>query len=195
MNEFVLFDVEYTTWEGCDKYGYDQEKGQFREVIEIGAVVVDPLEFEPLDTFLAYCKPIKNPKLSKYCIEKTGITQEKIDSADSYPDALARFGAWVEKRKLVFWGNDDISLFETCDLAHRGLPFDYGKFFSLKELLKKQGFPALAYQSSELPKLYGIIPVGKPHDSLSDTYNVLAVLQQMKERGEYPGLLSALVSA
>ncbi len=194
MKEFVLFDVEYTTWEECEKYGYDQEKGQYREVIEIGAVVVDPENFDAKDTFLAYCKPQKNPILSDYCIEKTGITQDKIDLAESYPDALARFGAWVDGRKLVFWGNDDISLFETCDLANRGLPFDYGKFYSLKELLKKQGFSGISYQSSELPKLYGIIPVGKAHDSLSDTYNVLAVLQQMKERGEYQGLLNALIA-
>lgn len=84
------------------------------EIIEFPAVLIDVREKRVKDTFRTVVKPTKNPKLSKYCSELTGsflnidvvrnscfkdvnftgINQDEVDQAPSFPEALNLFRKW-----------------------------------------------------------------------------------------------------
>ena len=67
----VIFDTEYTTWEGAMERNWSGP-GEYKEIVEIGAVLVETDNFSEVDTFSAYVKPVKNPKLSELFINLTG---------------------------------------------------------------------------------------------------------------------------
>ena len=70
------------------------------EIIEFPAVLVNTELQKIVDHFQAYCRPIINPTLSPFCKELTGIEQEQVDAADTFPKVLDDFEAWLKKNKL-----------------------------------------------------------------------------------------------
>lgn len=70
------------------------------EIIEFPAVLVSTELQQVVDHFQAYCRPVLNPTLSGFCMELTGITQEEVDAADTFPQVLREFEAWLTRHKL-----------------------------------------------------------------------------------------------
>lgn len=65
---FIIFDVEATCWEKkCQQ--------DIMETIEIGALKISDGP-EIVDRFDQFIKPIVNPRLSRFCVELTGIHQK-----------------------------------------------------------------------------------------------------------------------
>ncbi|WP_058302114.1 3'-5' exonuclease [Gorillibacterium timonense] len=99
---YIIYDLEMTV---CRK------KNQISEIIEIGAAKVTEQDGQLVvaDTFQAFVQPVKNPVLTKSTIEFTGITQENVRTADPFPEALAKFLAWIGTSDyyLCSWGPDD----------------------------------------------------------------------------------------
>lgn len=62
--------------------------------------MVDTEKLTITDCFQSYCRPVINPKLSEFCKELTGITQEQVDQADTFPLVLERFETWLKNHKL-----------------------------------------------------------------------------------------------
>lgn len=60
------------------------------------------------DPFHYYIRPVYNPKLTKFCTELTGITQEKVDKGIILEEALAEFDKWLAKHNIVNF------IFVTC---------------------------------------------------------------------------------
>lgn len=114
----VVIDVEATCW----------KKGVFskrKETIELGAVRFlrgrASAEWPEFQTFV---KPLKLPRLSSFCRELTGITQEDVDAAPLFPAALYRFLEWaqpLEHTVLASWSHYDIWQLE-LDLQLHELP-------------------------------------------------------------------------
>lgn len=67
------------------------------------------------DEFHTYIRPTERPKLSPFCTELTGITQETVDAGCSIKNALAKFQVWLvdtlQKHDLVLpkFNEDDIN--------------------------------------------------------------------------------------
>ncbi|XP_053406434.1 uncharacterized protein LOC123546709 [Mercenaria mercenaria] len=53
-----------------------------------------------VDKFHEYVKPVVNPQLTAFCTKLTGITQEKVDKADLFPEVLGRVETWLQDRQL-----------------------------------------------------------------------------------------------
>lgn len=70
------------------------------EIIEFPAVLVSTELQQVIDHFQAYCRPVLNSTLSGFCKELTGITQEDVDTADTFPQVAEDFEAWLTKHKL-----------------------------------------------------------------------------------------------
>src|SRR6185436_17519590 len=101
-----VFDTEYTSWEGAQARNWSGP-GEYREIVEIGAVLIDTKDFSEIDFIDLYLRPAKNPKLSDYFIELTGITQETVDTKGmNFRDALKRFAEWSKEYQFYSWGND-----------------------------------------------------------------------------------------
>ncbi len=83
---FVIFDTEYTSWEGCLQNGW---RGlQKREVVQIAALKVDD-DFNVVAEFNQLCQPKINLILSDYFVNLTGISnddvaQKGVDFASAY---------------------------------------------------------------------------------------------------------------
>jgi inhibitor of KinA sporulation pathway (predicted exonuclease) len=114
----VVLDVEATCW----KRGVFSRK---KETIEIGAVLLlldrDPSSWPEFQTFV---RPHRLPHLSSFCRELTGITQENVDTAPTFPEALRRFVEWsqpIARVVLATWSRYDLWQLD-LDLQAHGLP-------------------------------------------------------------------------
>jgi inhibitor of KinA sporulation pathway (predicted exonuclease) len=78
---FIIADLEYTSWECALESGWSAP-GQFREIVQIGAVRVDAGDgFAEMAHFSMLVRPTINPELSDYFVTLTGITNDAMASA------------------------------------------------------------------------------------------------------------------
>ena len=71
-DQIVIFDLEATCWEGREHFH------KYREVIALGACILDLKTLEISGNFKTICKPIKS-EISEYCTKLTGITKEMTE--------------------------------------------------------------------------------------------------------------------
>jgi inhibitor of KinA sporulation pathway (predicted exonuclease) len=126
----VAVDVEATCW----KKGVFSRK---KETIEIGAVLLLLDRAAPgWPEFETFVRPLRQPHLSSFCRELTGITQEDVDGAPGFPEALQRFLAWsppLEQVVLATWSRYDLWQLD-LDLEAHGLPKLALPFLDVKKL-------------------------------------------------------------
>jgi 3'-5' exoribonuclease 1 len=126
----VAVDVEATCW----KKGVFSRK---KETIEIAAVLLllDRAESR-WPEFQTFVRPRRLPRLSSFCRELTGITQENVDSAPSFPEALRLFLDWLQPSEPVVvatWSHYDLWQLD-LDLEAHGLPRLALPFLDVKKL-------------------------------------------------------------
>src|SRR5687767_11645296 len=129
----VVVDVEATCW----KKGVFSRK---KETIEIGAVLllIDRAESR-WPEFQTFVRPLRLPRLSSFCRELTGITQENVDAAPAFPEALRLFLEWaqpLERVVLATWSRYDLWQLD-LDLQAHGLPKLALPFLDVKRLVSQ----------------------------------------------------------
>jgi inhibitor of KinA sporulation pathway (predicted exonuclease)/DNA-binding PadR family transcriptional regulator len=126
----VVLDVEATCW----KKGVFSRK---KEIIEIGAVrLLHDRAQSTWPEFQTFVRPRRLPRLSSFCRELTGITQENVDAAPSFPEALQLFLEWsqpLERVVLATWSRYDLWQLD-LDLEANGLPKLAIPFLDVKKL-------------------------------------------------------------
>ena len=83
----------------CD----DKSKLDVQEIIEFPIVLVDTKTFEVVDKFHTYVKPEVHPKLSSFCTELTGITQDKVDNGISLDETLKKADQFLKDKVSQVW--------------------------------------------------------------------------------------------
>ena len=66
------------------------------EIIEFPCVAVETETGCIVSEFQTFVRPIRNPKLTEFCKELTGIRQEDVDAAPLLPEAITMFRAWLD---------------------------------------------------------------------------------------------------
>ena len=138
FDKIVVVDVEALCWP------YDNKKDK-RQIIEIGACLLDTVSLEITNTRSIYIKP-RYGKVSKFCHSITGITQEDLDEKGlTYSEAIALLKREykTKSRSWATWGTYDMSLFKAhsdinnMPLAYAKYPFtdDYTDVASLYSIL------------------------------------------------------------
>nr|WP_246027984.1 3'-5' exonuclease [Paenibacillus xylaniclasticus] len=98
----MVFDLEFTV---LRKQQYSAD------IIEIGAVKLTDSEQGPVevDRFQTYVQPERNKIITPHTTEFTGITQEQVDAAPTFRDAIELFQQWIGEGTyyLCSWGPDD----------------------------------------------------------------------------------------
>lgn len=98
---YLVVDLEATT----DRAGFARDQ---MEIIEIGAVVVEPRRWQVVDEFQTFVRPVIRPVLTAFCTQLTTIRQEDVDEAPLFPEALAALVAWLRWRvRFASWGAYD----------------------------------------------------------------------------------------
>ena len=101
--EFILYDTEYTSWEGSLQRLWSGE-GEKRELVQISAILVKDLRsLNGTEFFSIYTKPIINPILSNYFINLTGIKQSYIDKFGISLEGFKKFIEFSSKKICLCW--------------------------------------------------------------------------------------------
>ena len=98
---YLVVDLEAT----YDSADFPREQ---TEIIEIGAVLVDPSTLEPGAEFQTFVRPTLHPTLTAFCTELTSIRQADVDAAPIFPAAIDAIGKWLPGPVLLCsWGEYD----------------------------------------------------------------------------------------
>ena len=111
--KFIIFDTECTACEGSQKRGWSGEN-EYMELVQIGAlkVVKTPKTIKIVKKLNIYIKPKKNPELSEYFTNLTGITQNTLDKKGiTFNEAMKQFYNFCKtknnvKLPMFSYGND-----------------------------------------------------------------------------------------
>ncbi|WP_010499358.1 3'-5' exonuclease [Paenibacillus elgii] len=175
---YIVFDLEATCWE------HDRTKQN--EIIEIGAVKINE-QLEIVDEFQTFVKPILNPWLSDFCKKLTSITQEDVNQADYFPQAIQQFQDWIGKEDyfLCSWGLYDKSqLTKDCELNRLGTEW-LANHISIKhqhgKLIGKERGVGMA-RALDMLKL----PLeGTHHRGIDDARNIAKIFVRIFDKLEF----------
>jgi inhibitor of KinA sporulation pathway (predicted exonuclease) len=172
-HRIVVVDIEATCW----KKGVFNRK---KETIEIGAVrmLLDrpPSAWPEFQTFV---RPKRLPRLSSFCRELTGITQENVDAAPTFPEALRLFLDWaqpLEQVVLATWSRYDLWQID-LDLEAHGLPKLAVPFLDVKKLAARTvGTKSLEETARELAP--DTVAVSR-HRAIADARRTAGILKRL----------------
>ena len=191
---FVIFDTEYTSWQGCQEHGWKGK--QKKEVVQIAALKVND-DWKILGEFNVFCRPLFNPVLSDYFVNLTKITNEKIrDCGVPFAQAYADFKEFVGDGFCLShgWGGDyyepsDGSILkENLDLYNilENNPLVYRNAAAIfQALYQKHTLPIKNQSSGQIASLLNLenklLNLGiNQHNALYDVYSILVGLKYFK---------------
>lgn len=158
------------------------------EIIEFPAVMVNSQTQEIENTFQMFCKPVINPKLSSFCTELTGITQEQVDSADSFKNVLKCFESWLKENNLtnrkqfviVTDGPWDMSrfLYGQCQYSKVEYPKWGIEWVNLRKSFSNF-YKCKRFCLKSMLEHVGMGFEGRPHCGLDDAKNIARILIRM----------------
>lgn len=179
----TIFDLEFTAWE-CSMARHWLTPGEFKEVVQIGAVKLDADTFHVLDEFDCLVKPRINSVISPYLENLTGITNDAVTRHGlDYADAYARFLAFADDGPIAAFGHDEYVLEENLRLygisGARALPL----FYDLRGWFAVQGLDPRGMQSWEIGPKLGVPFQGHTHNALNDARSLAGGMEAIATRG------------
>jgi inhibitor of KinA sporulation pathway (predicted exonuclease) len=163
------------------------------EIIEFPSILyrVDGDKVTYVDTFHRYVKPEIQQKLTKFCTELTGITQDVVDKADIFKIVYKDHIEWINRyvsvdEELIFatCGHWDLSVMLPRELLNKGLKFNhiYNKYVNIKDEFKRFYKMKAGSMKDMMNKLK--IPFdGRLHSGIDDTKNMSKVIVKMISDG------------
>ncbi|MBB4866796.1 inhibitor of KinA sporulation pathway (predicted exonuclease) [Pseudomonas nitritireducens] len=178
---YCCVDLEATC---CDQNSISRDES---EIIEIGAVLIDP-EGKVVDQFQSYVKPVKHPTLTPFCTKLTSITQDKVENAPTYAEAMVAFKAWFDAAEARgqkpfawgSWGAYDRKQFERhAELLGLPTPFtsamlhiNYKDEFGYRAAYPNKRNPGLGRAIADEKMTFD----GVKHTALADALNAAALV-------------------
>lgn len=185
----VVFDLEFTAWQGSLQRNW-QGPGEFREIVQIGAVKLTTNNLREVASLSLLVKPRINPSLSAYFTHLTRITQESVDVQGwDFSRALRAFALFAQDaQSLLCNGNDHLVILENCQFAESRCPIAAARFHNVAPTIARTcGVRSMS--SSQLPNAFPGVPQLPAHDALADARMVAAALAVMRSRSiAIPGI-------
>ena len=187
-NEIIIFDTEYTTWDGSRARGWSRPD-EHRELVQLAAARVHLETGEVRGEFSELVRPRINHQLSACFTNLTGLTQAEIDTAGKdFTEVYTAFLDWSEEVAVYSYGssktNDGEILAENISLYQLDLPHDPARYHNLRPLFAAAGIPVDHYTSGELYRAFGLTLSGQVHNAMHDvrslTQSLLALSAQLK---------------
>jgi len=183
MKYYIVVDLEWMSWKN-NYYGRFLEKEkrknwQKKEIIQIGAIKFDK-NYKIKKKLNILVKPKINPKLSKYIIKLTHITQESIEKKGlNFADAFKIFCKFTKKSKIICNGNDENIFNENLILNNIKKKI---KFFNIKNLLMEIYQIPNKYCSSPFLHSYFGYKINKniTHNALHDCMSIIRSLRKIR---------------
>ncbi|KAI8809303.1 hypothetical protein BJ742DRAFT_708910 [Cladochytrium replicatum] len=184
----LVLDFEAT----CD----DLQRIQNQEIIELPIVVIDTTSRAIVAQFHEYVRPIANPKLSKFCTELTGIDQQTVDAADTFPGVYQRMLKFLDTNGLrpphnslfVTCGDWDLKTMIVTQMKYSGIevPDCFSQWSNLKFAMK-EAMPGALPNKLGMPdmlKAVGLPLVGRHHSGIDDSRNIASIVLHLLHAGK-----------
>mmetsp|Transcript_57570 Transcript_57570/g.166599 ORF Transcript_57570/g.166599 Transcript_57570/m.166599 type:complete len:596 (-) Transcript_57570:87-1874(-) len=183
---WVALDFEWTCDEGQDRRVHSEQA----EIIEFSFVIFDVRRSKMVTEGQYYVKPRKTP-ITEFCVELTGITDEKLKDAGSLEDAIAAFNrAWEEAGAVgkpafsVAHGSADLELILPRNCKDLGLevPWVMRRYVDLREATQTHLATLGNTTATSLRQICDALKVemiGEEHCGLDDSWMVLMATQQL----------------
>jgi inhibitor of KinA sporulation pathway (predicted exonuclease) len=177
LDKVVVVDVEATCWHS------KPPEGSENEIIEIGVCVLDLATGEREEKESIVVRP-EHSKVSEYCTQITGWTQEKVEKGISFAEAceMLKEKYRTKVRTWASYGDYDRNQFQR-QCAARGIDYPFGpthinvkNWFALKHGLKHELGMAQALNLLDLPL------EGKHHRGDDDAWNIALILSKLIKR-------------
>jgi 3'-5' exoribonuclease 1 len=176
-NYFLIIDLEATC---CHQKSIPRH---IMEIIEIGAVMLNRQTWEIDDEFQQFIKPVRNPQLTAFCTELTSISQQQVDAAPNFPEAMSKLTDWMNlfpNNIFCSWGNYDKSQFiQDCKFHHIPYPFGAEHRNIKTEFSEYLGVSHKFGMAQALERL-GMELQGTHHRGIDDARNITAIYRYMQ---------------
>ena len=178
----VVFDLEYTAWPNSMARRWN-DPGEFREVIQIGAVRLAARDWRETASLSLLLKPRINPVLSAFIQDLTGVTNAMIAAHGiDFSQAHARFLEFAGGAPLVSFGRDDLVLAENARVyGLRVAPLP--PHVNIGPWLYRNGIDPRGYHACDVARLAGVALEGHGHDALYDARSVAAGIRALAAKG------------
>ena len=183
MHSVVFFDLEFTAWEGSMASGW-LAPGQFREIVQIGAVKMEMTTLETLGEFNCLVRPRINRELSVYFENLTGITNAMVAGRGiDFEAAYREFISFLGGAPICSFGRDDIVLEGNLALyAIRGAP-KLPPHCNVMPWLARHGIDMTGRHSCDVARACGVAFTGRAHDAFDDARSVASGVSALIKRG------------
>jgi len=176
------------------------------EIIEFPTLVYNLQEKRVQATFHEYVRPVLNPTLTEFCTALTGIIQETVDKADTFPDVWSRYKEFMRSNgfmddpaqySFITCGDWDLktALPQQLSLASSDIQkSDFSllqshfidRLINLKRSYKKQYNDRYTRDMNTMLKHLGMEIEGRHHSGIDDCSNILRIVERMLNDGWSP---------
>jgi len=176
------------------------------EIIEFPTLVYNLSERRVQDTFHEYVRPVRNAKLTGFCTNLTGITQEIVDKADTFPNVWTRYKEFMRsngffddpsKHAFITCGNWDLKTALPQQLSLTSSHIDksdfslvnthfIGRLINLKESYKRKYNYEYSTGMSGMLKRLGMEIEGRHHSGIDDCKNLVRIVDRLLDDGWSP---------
>lgn len=175
----IVFDLEFTAWEGSMAERW-LKPGQYREIVQIGAVRLDALTMAEDASLDVLVKPRFNPRLSPYFEALTGITNDALAGRGvDFAEAWQRFMEFCGNAESFAFGRDDLIFEENFRLY--GMRARALAYTNLVPWLHANG--ARPRHAGDVAESAGVAMSGQKHDALFDARSVATGVAALVARG------------
>ncbi|RYD63074.1 MAG: exonuclease domain-containing protein, partial [Verrucomicrobiaceae bacterium] len=145
-------------------------------------VRVDATTGEILSEFCTFIHPVRHPLLSCFCKSLTTITQDEVNAAPAFREAVTAFANWLgqfESPVFCSWGDYDRNQLEQdCGFHDIPVPFSNGHRNLKKEFSKAIGSTKRFGLGQALDRL-SLTFSGTPHRGIDDAKNIARVYKEI----------------
>ncbi|XP_012283366.1 ERI1 exoribonuclease 3 [Orussus abietinus] len=181
FNYLLVLDFEAT----CVRSG----KIEPQEIIEFPCMTLSTQDWKVKDVFHEYVKPRVHPLLSSFCMDLTGIVQEKVDGGASFPETMSKFSNWLSnggyfrgdcKSAFVTCGDWDLKVMlpSQCALERLEVPDCFETWIDLKKIFADTMHHYPRSMMDMLTRLE-IKHTGKLHSGIDDTQNMVKIIEHL----------------
>ncbi|RAY10890.1 DNA polymerase III [Actinomadura craniellae] len=176
-----VIDVEATCWDG------PVPPGQANEIIEIGLCVIDWERGERVARHQIMVRPDRS-RVSPFCTELTGHTQEDVDRGVGFREACAALERdhHARSRPWASWGDYDRKQFQgQCGAARVRYPF--GSHHTNAKLTYSQSHGlSRRFGMAGALRHTGLPLEGRHHNGADDAWNIAALILDIAARDAWP---------
>ena len=185
-DQFIIFDTEYTAWEGSQQRKWSLPN-EHMELVQIGALKVkkNNKKIEIIDYIKITIKPRINNILSDYFIKLTGITNEEVENDGiDFIDGIKKFIDFCDCMNMYSYG-DDYEIFEVnmnlYNLSSNFFLWKYkNKSFDIRDFFEKHNIDTNKYSSGGVYKSLDLkVENESIHDPLFDCMSMFITIKKI----------------